>query len=89
MTAFEVASLAIAAVSAFAAAIGIWRGIAVMVRANEERAAALEQQREADECRHAETMAALAEQGRALEALIRGMEAVIERTAPAAARESA
>ncbi len=42
----------------------------------------LEQQREADGRRHAETMAALAEQGRALEALIRGMEAVTERTAP-------
>ncbi len=34
--------------------------------------------------RHAETMAVLADQRRALEAIIGGMEVVIERTAPAA-----
>ena len=104
MTEFEIASLAIqktglaiAAVSAIAAAIaasGIWWGIAAMMRANKERAAFLDQQREADERRHAEameegrqrhleTMAALAAQNRALEAVIRGLETVIERTAPA------
>ena len=55
--------------------------------------AALERQSEADERRHAEameegrrrhleTMAALAEQSRALETVIRGLETVIERTAP-------
>ena len=132
MTEFEIASLAIqktglaiAAVSAIAAAIaasGIWWGIAAMMRANKERAAFLDQQREADERRHAEameegrqrhletmaaldqqreaderrhaeameegrqrhleTMAALAEQSRTLESVIRGLETVIERTAP-------
>ena len=73
VTDFELASRAIAAVSAF----GIWRGIAAMIRANKERAAALEQQRAAGLRRHAEAMAVL-------ETLFRGVEAVIERTAPAA-----
>ncbi len=92
MTGFETGSLVIAAANATAAitaAAGIWHGIRAMVRANKDRAAILDHQREADERRHAETMQALADQRReaadqrrALEALIVGMETVIERTAP-------
>ena len=85
MTGFEMASLVIAAANATAAitaAAGIRHGIRTMVRANKDRAAILDHQREADERRHAETMQALADQRRALEALIVGMETVIERTAP-------
>ena len=58
---YEIANLAIAAVSAIAAivaAIGIWNGIAAMVSANKQRAAFLDQQRKADDQRHAEAMAA-------------------------------
>jgi len=103
MTGFETASLAIAGANALAsitAAAGIWHGIRTMVRANKDRAVILDQQREADERRHAEAiragdqrhaeaMQALADQRReaagqrrALEALITGMETMIERTAP-------
>ena len=96
MTGFEMASLVIAAANATAAitaAAGIWHGIRTMVRANKDRAGILDQQREADERRHVEAMQALADQRReaaeaaadqrrALEALIVGMETVIERTAP-------
>ena len=102
MTGFETASLAIAAANATAAitaAAGIWHGIRTMVRANKDRAVILDQQREADERRHAEAMRAgdqrhaeamqaladqrreAAGQRRALEALIAGMETMIERTA--------
>ncbi len=59
MTDFEIASLAIAAANATAAivaAVGIWHGIRAMVRANKERAVILDQQREADDQRHAEAM---------------------------------
>ena len=85
MTGFETASLVIAAANATAAvtaAAGIWFGIRAMIRANKDRAAILDHQREADERRHTETMQVLADQRRALEALIVGMETVIERTAP-------
>ena len=107
MTGFETASLAIAganAVASITAAAGIWHGIRTMVRANKDRAVILDQQREADERRHAEAMRAgdqrhaeamavladqrreaaeaAAGQRRALEALITGMETMIERTAP-------
>ena len=71
MTEFENASLIIASIGAAAAivnaiavtvaAFGIWRGIGAMDRANKERAATLDQQREADERRHAEAMTALNE----------------------------
>ncbi len=64
MTDFEIASLVIAfanATAATVAAVGIWHGIRAMVRANKERAVILDQQREADERRHAETMTALDE----------------------------
>ncbi len=88
MTEFEIVSLVIAAASAVAtfasaaaaivAAIGIWHGIRAMIRANDERGQqhreALKQQREADDKRHTEAMAALNEliqagqrQGAALE----------------------
>ena len=103
MTGFETASLAIAGANALAsitAAAGIWHGIRTMVRANKDRAVILDQQREADERRHAEAMRAgdqrhaeamqaladqrreAAGQRRALEALIAGLETMIERTAP-------
>ena len=76
---------AVNAVAALAAAGGIWYGIRAMVRANKDRAAILDQQREADERRHKETMTAMREhheeamrrldhQGRALETLIAGLE---------------
>ena len=61
MTGFETASLVIAAANASAAvtaAAGIWHGIRAMVRANKDRAAILDRQREADERRHAEAMRA-------------------------------
>ena len=75
MTDFEIASLAfqeMAAWAAIAAAVVaavvgpaqcllIWKGLRLMDRSNRERAVALEQQREADERRHAEVMAAHAE----------------------------
>ncbi len=61
MTGFETASLVIAGANATAsitAAAGIWYGIRAMIRANRERAVILDQQREADERRHAEAMRA-------------------------------
>ncbi len=75
MTDFEIASLAFQEMSAWAAiatavvavivgptqCLLIWKGLRLMERSNGERAAALEQQREADERRHAEAMAAHAE----------------------------
>ena len=77
------AASVVSAIAASVAAGGIWHGIRAMVRANKDRAGILDQQREADERRHteamrrhAETMAALADQRRALETLI-------ARTAPA------
>ena len=90
MTDPAIVSAAASVVSAIAASVaagGIWHGIRAMVRANKDRAGILDQQREADERRHteamqagdqrhAETMAALADQRRALETLI-------ARTAPA------
>ena len=72
MTDFEIASLAFQEMAAWAAiatavvavivgptqCLLIWKGLRLMERSNGERAAALEQQREADERRHAEAMAA-------------------------------
>ena len=100
----------VSAAAATVAAWGIWYGIRAMVRANKDRAVILDRQREADERRHEEVMAAHAEamaegarrheeamaalamQGRSLEALIAGLErqtasleVVVERTAPPAA----
>lgn len=73
------------AVAAAVAAWGIWHGIRAMIRANKDRAGILDQQREADERRHAEAMAALADQRResaeAAEAARIALEALIERTA--------
>ena len=60
------------------AAAGIWCGIRAMIRFNEDRAEqqreALKEQREADERHHAEAMQAIADQRRALEALIADLE---------------
>ena len=77
------AASVVSAVAASVAAVGIWHGIRAMVSANKDRAGILDQQRDADERRHAEvmsrhteTMAVLADQRRALETLI-------ARTAPA------
>ena len=58
-----VASL-ISAAASTAAAIGIWYGIRAMVRANKARAVILDRQHQADERRHEEAMAALADQRR-------------------------
>ena len=85
---YQAVGLSITAVNALAAlvaAVGIWYGIRAMVRANRERAAILDQQREADERRHEETMTAMRErheeamrridqQGHALETLIASLE---------------
>ena len=71
MTDFELASLTLQEMAAWAAIVAavvaavvgpaqcllIWKGLRLMDRSNRERAAALEQQREADERRHAEVMA--------------------------------
>ena len=111
MTDFEIASLAFQEMAAWAAiatavvavVVGptqcllIWKGLRLMERSNRERAVALEQQREADERRHAEAMAAHAEameegarrHAEAMAALAvqsRALETLIERTAPAAVR---
>ena len=75
MTDFEIASLTLQEIAAWAAVVAavaavvvgsaqcllIWKGLRLMDRSNRERAVALEQQREADERRHAEAMAAHAE----------------------------
>ena len=99
MTEFESASLTVAIVVAVATcisagahtvvAVAIWRGVREMDRDNKTFAAIRERQHQADERRHEEAMAALADQRRGLEALIGGLErqtasleAVVERTAP-------
>ena len=70
MTDFEIASLTLQEIAAWAAVVAavaavvvgsaqcllIWKGLRLMDRSNRERAVALEQQREADERRHAEVM---------------------------------
>ena len=104
MTDFEIASLAFQEMAAWAAiatavvavVVGptqcllIWKGLRLMERSNKERAVALEQQREADERRHAEAMAESArrhaEAMAALAVQSRALETLIERTAPAAVR---
>ena len=87
MTDFETATLTAQYATAIAQVlIGlgqiavVWYGINRMVSANDARALAGERQERESERRHAETMAALKDQGQALQALIRGMETVIERT---------
>ena len=79
MTDPAIVSAAASIVSAIAASVaagGIWHGIRAMVRANTDRGETMERMMKADERRHTETMAALADQRRALETLI-------ARTAPA------
>ena len=71
MTGFEQATLtlqhvalwisAVAAAANVIAAAGIWHGIRAMVRANKDRAVILDRQREADDKRHKDAMAAHAE----------------------------
>ncbi len=63
------AASVVSAIAASVAAVGIWHGIRAMVHANKDRAGILDQQREADERRHAEAM--------------RALETLIARTAPA------
>ena len=99
MTDFETASIVAqyAGVAIGIAQCGlIWHGIRMMRRAADARDRGLENQRAADDQRHAEAgqrhaeaMAALADQRRALETLIAGnreqaaaLRTVIERTAP-------
>ena len=50
------AASVVSAIAASVAAIGIWHGIRAMVSANKDRAGILDQQRDADERRHAEVM---------------------------------
>ena len=83
------ATSALSALAAIVAAAGIWYGIRAMVRANRDRAVILDRQREADERRHEEAMAALNElirasqaQSAALERQGAALETLIERTAP-------
>ena len=73
------AASVVSAIAASVVAVGIWDGVRAMVHANKDRAGILDQQRDADERRHTETMAVLADQRRALETLI-------ARTAPAIRR---
>ena len=66
----------------------VWHGIRAMQRMGATRAREQDQRHEevmtrADQ-RHAETMQRLDDQRRALEAVIAGMETMIERTAPGA-----
>ena len=92
MTAYETARLAYQNAGVWIAAgtliVGIaqcaliWAGIGMMRRAADARDRTLENQRAAADQRHAEAMATHVDQRRALEALITGMETVIERTAP-------
>ena len=81
----EVARLALQAVSSLAAVVSlyaIFRGLRQMERGTTERA-------KREDARHAEAMEALRQQGetlravsKSLEAAVKGMETVIERTAP-------
>lgn len=81
----EVARLALQAVSTLAAVVSLYailRGLRQMEHATTERA-------RREDARHAEAMEALRQQGetlravsKSLEAAVRGMETVIERTAP-------
>ncbi len=65
----------------------IWKGLRLMERSNGERAVALEQQREADERRHAEVMAAhdetMAAHAKAMAAHAKAMEESARRHAEA------
>ena len=63
------AASVVSAIAASIVAVGIWDGIRAMVSANKDRAGILDQQRDADERRHAEAM--------------RALETLIARTAPA------
>ena len=95
MTDFETASLVVAAAGAAAAfvsaaaatvaAVGIWHGIRAMVRANKERAVILDQQREADERRHEESMTALNELIRAGQRQTAALDELLRRPASAPA----
>lgn len=78
MSAYEISTLVISV-----AQLGIvWYGIAAMVSANRDRTQTGVRQEQEDQRRHAETMTALEQQGQALAALVKGMETMIERTAP-------
>ena len=89
MTEFETTSLALRGLIGFGQIGAVLYGIHRMVRANDDRAAQLDQQRHEAEQRekradqrHDEAMEALRQQGEALRVLVKGMETVIERTAP-------
>ena len=92
MTLFESLSLAIAAGQMLVGLTGVvlvWVGVRQMIRANDDRTAQLDQQRHEAEQRekradqrHDEAMEVLRQQGEALRILVKGMETVIERTAP-------
>ena len=60
----------------------IWIGLRQMRAASESRDRQLDEQGQVAADRHTETMEALRSQGDALRAVVRGLETVIERTAP-------
>ena len=92
MTDLEIVSLTIAATSAAAAFIsaaaaivvadGIWRGVRAMVRVDKERVVVLDQQRQADERRHTEAMAALNELIRSSQRQTAALDELLHRTTP-------
>ena len=103
MTEFETANLALRGLIGLGQIGAILYGIHRMVQANDDRATQLDQQRHEAEQRekradqrHDEAMEALRQQGEAfreqneaLRGLVKGMETVIERTAPKEQRPAA
>ena len=78
MTLFESLSLAIAAgqtLTGMAAVGSVWLGLRQMRRAGDQR-------EKREDARHREAMEVLRQQGETLRGLVKGMETVIERTAP-------
>ena len=78
MTEFESLSLVIAAgqmLTGMAAVGSVWLGLRQMRRAGDQR-------EKREDARHREAMEVLRQQGEALRVLVKGMETVIERTAP-------
>lgn len=72
------AALVVSAAVGGAQCILIWRGLRMMDRSNRARAEAVENQRRESDQRHAEAMAALADQRRATDDQRRALDAMIE-----------
>ena len=84
MTMFESLSLAIAAgqLLTWAVAVGsVWLGIRQMRRAGDQR-------EKREDARHREAMEVIRRQDETLRALVKGLETVIERTAPKEQRQA-